>query len=327
MIPSFIEQYVDTGRVRYVYREFPLTNIHPSAQKASEAAVCAGEQGSYWEMNETLFATTDEWSQAGDPTEYFKGYAEDLGLDTKAFDECLDSGQAAAQVLGDLMAGQELGVNATPYFFVNDVPIRGGLPLEMLGQVIDFAAAGGEIPEVIPVGDDYHVFGDGQMATSVAVVFVDYGSPDSAKHAREEFPVLEEERISTGEMIYVVHPWAESADSPGAMAAVAAECAGEQGKYQQAYSLFLDEQDAWIDVADPNSLFSEYAASLDLDVEEFEICQGSQDAWLRVQAGTILAMLNNLPGVPFYVFNNGQGWLSAQTADEFKTILDSNPSP
>ena len=327
MIPDFIEQYVDTGKVRYVYREFPLTNLHPAAQQASEAAVCAGEQGSYWEMNETLFATTDEWSQAADPTESFKGYAEDLGLDTKAFAECLDSGQASAQVLGDQMAGQELGVNATPYFFVNDLPIRGGLPIEMLGQVIDFVAAGGEIPEVIPVGDDYHVFGDGQTATSVAVVFVDYSSPDSAKHAREEFPVLEKERISTGEMIYVVHPWAESADSPGAMAAVAAECAGEQGKYQQAYSLLLDEQDAWIDAQDPNALFSEYAASLDLDVQEFETCLDSQDAWLRVQAGTIVAMLNSLPGVPFYVFNNGQGWLSAQTADEFKTILDSNLSP
>jgi protein-disulfide isomerase len=108
VIPDFIEQYVDTGKVRYVYREFPLTNLHPAAQQASEAAVCAGEQGSYWEMNETLFATTDEWSQAEDPTEYFKGYAKDLGLDTKAFAECLDSGQAAAQVLGDLMAGQEL---------------------------------------------------------------------------------------------------------------------------------------------------------------------------------------------------------------------------
>jgi protein-disulfide isomerase len=324
VIPDFIEQYVDTGKVRYVYREFPLTNIHPAAQKASEAAACAGEQGRYWEMNETLFATTDEWSQAEDPAEFFKGYAEDLELDIQAFAECLDSEQATAQVLGDLMAGQELGVNATPYFFVNDLPIRGGLPIEELGQVIDFAAAGGEMPEVIPVGDDYHVFGDGQTATSVAVVFVDYSSPESAKHVRDEFPVLEKERIDAGEMIYVVHPWAESADSPGGQAAIAAECAGEQGKYQQAYSLLLNEQDAWMEAEDPNSLFAEYAASMELDAGEFETCLGSEEAWLRVQAGTILATLNNLPGIPFFVFNNGQGWLSAQTADEFKAILDSN---
>jgi protein-disulfide isomerase len=327
VIPDLIEQYVDTGKVRYVYREFPLTNIHPAAQKASEAAVCAGEQGRYWEMNETLFATTDEWSQAEDPPEFFKGYAEELGLDANAFAECLDSGQAAAQVLGDLMAGQELGVNATPYFFVDDLPIRGGLPIDMLGQVIDFVAAGGEMPEVIPVGDDYHVFGNGQTATSVAVVFVDYGSAESAKHAREEFPVIEEERIDTGEMIYVVHPWAESADSSGAQAAVAAECAGEQSAYQQMYSLLLDEQDVWIDADDPSSSFADYAASLELDAGEFETCLGSEEAWLRVQAGTILATLNNLPGIPFFVFNNGQGWLSAQTADEFMTILDSNQTP
>ena len=199
MIPDLIEQYVDTGKIRFVYREFPLTSIHPTAQKASEAALCAGELGSYWEMNEHLFATTDEWGQAEDPTDLFKGYAEELGLDTKAFAECLDSGQTAVQVQGDFMAGQTLGVDATPYFFVNDLPVRGGLPIESLGQVIDFVAAGGELPEVIPVGDDYHVFGDGQAATSVAIVFVDYGSPESAKHAREVLPVLAEGHIDSGD--------------------------------------------------------------------------------------------------------------------------------
>ena len=327
MIPDFIEQYVDTGKVRYVYREFPLVSIHPAAQKASEAAVCAGDQDGFWDMNELLFATTDEWSQAEDPAEVFKGYAEDLGLDVEAFTECLDSGQANGRVLGDQLAGQELGVDATPYFFVNDLPVRGGLSLDMLGQVIDFAAAGGELPEVIPVGEDYHVFGSDLTATSVAVVFVDYASPESAKHANNEFPVLEKERIDTGEMLYVVHPWTESADSPGARAAIAAECAGEQGQYRQAYSSLLAEQDTWLAAEDPDALFIGYAEDWGLDAGEFESCLDSEEAWLRVQAGTILAVLNNLPGVPFFVFNNGQGWLSAQTADEFKTILDSNPSP
>jgi protein-disulfide isomerase len=327
VIPDLIEQYVDTGKIRYVYREFPLTSSHPAAQKASEAALCAGEQGSYWEMNEKLFATTDEWGQAEDPTELFKEYAGELGLDTSAFAECLDSGQTAVQVQGDVMAGQTLGVSATPFFFINDLPIRGGLPIESMGQIIDFVAAGGNLPEVIPAGDDYHVFGDGQTATAVAVVFVDYGSPESAKHARETLPELVEGQIGSGTMIYVVHPWASEAGSPSAQAAIAAECAGEQGQYKEMHDLLLDGQDTWLEAEEPNSLFVEYADSLGLDVSEFEACLDSEQAWLRVQGSIVLASLNNLPGIPFFVFNNGQGWLTAQSADEFKEMLDSNLNP
>ena len=316
---------MDTGKVRFVYRE--LTYGNPSAQKASEAALCAGELGSYWEMNEQLFATTGEWGQSEDPTDLLKGYAEDLGLDSKAFAECLDSGQTVVILQGEQMAAQDLGVNVTPYFFVNDLPVPGGQSIETLGKLIDFAAAGGEIPEVIPVGDDYHVFGDGQQATSVVIVFVDYGSPDSAKHARETLPALAEGHIGTGTMIYIVHPWAGEAGSASAQAAIAAECAGEQGEYRGMHDLLLDEQEAWSEAADPNSLFVEYAESLGLDLSEFETCLDSEQAWLRVQGSTVLASLNNLPGIPFFVFNNGQGWLNAQSADEFQELLDSNLSP
>ena len=318
---------MDTGKIRYVYREFPLTSIHPGAQKVSEAALCAGELCSYWEMNEQLFATTAEWGQAEDPTEFFKGYAEELGLDSKAFAECLDSEQTAVLVQGDLMAGQALGVNLTPYFFVNDLPVPGGQSIETMGQLIDFAAAGGELPEVIPVGDDYHVFGEGQAATSVAIVFVDYASAESAKHARETLPALSEDHIDTGTMIYVVHPWADEAGSAGAQAAVAAECAGEQGQYRRMHNLLLDEQETWSKDGDPNSYLVEYAESMDLDTAEFEACLDSEQPWLRVQGSTVLASLNNLPGIPFFVFNNGQGWLNAQSADEFQELLDSNLNP
>ncbi len=324
MIPGLIEQYVNTGKARYVYREFPLTNIHPAAQKASEAAICAGELGSYWEMNEQLFATTEQWSAADDPTGYFKEYAADLGVDARAFAECLDSGEAAELVRADHMAGQELGVSATPYFFINDLPIRGGLPVDAMGQVIDFVAAGGEMAEVIPVGDDYHVFGGGEAAMSVAVVFLNYADPDSAKHATEMLPKLAEGHIDIGDMIYVVHPWADDRDSPGGQAAIAAECAGEQGKYREMHDLLFAKQEEWLEADDLDAVLADYASSLDLESDTFETCVDSEEPWLRVQASTVLAALNNLPSIPFYVFNNGQGWLTAQSADEFKAMLESN---
>ena len=89
-------------------------------------------------MNELLFEKQSEWSQAEEPSETIKGYAEELGLDSSAFNDCLDSGETEVIVQGDGLAGQTLGVNATPYFFVNDLPIRGGLSIDRLGQIIDY---------------------------------------------------------------------------------------------------------------------------------------------------------------------------------------------
>ena len=323
MIPELIEQYVDTGKARYVYREFPLTSSHPAAQKASEAAICAGKQGSYWEMNEHIFANVQEWSQAADPTDSLKGYAAELGLDTADFDECLDSGEAATDVQADLMAGQVFGVDATPYFFINDLPIRGGLPIESLGPIIDYVAAGGTQPEIIPSGDDWHVRGDMNTATAVTLAFADYSNPESAQHAREVLPTLMEQYVDSGQMIYVLHPWSSGTDSPGAQAAIAAECAGEQGKYWEMHDLLFDEQDAWTRAEEPSSEFAGYSESLDMDSDRFEECLDSDWASVRAQSGNVLTALRGWPGAPLFLFNNGQGQPGSPSLEEFQTIIDS----
>jgi protein-disulfide isomerase len=323
VIPELIKQYVDTGKARYVYREFPLTQSHPAAQKASEAAICAGKQGGYWEMNEHIFANVEEWSQGTDPTDSFKSYAGELGLDTAAFDECLDSGETATDVQADLMAGQVFGVDATPYFFINDLPIRGGLPIESLGSIIDYVAAGGTQPEIIPSGDDWHVRGNLNTATAVTLAFVDYSNPESAQHAREVLPALMEQYVDSGQMIYVLHPWSSGTDSPGAQAAIAAECAGEQGEYWEMHDLLFDKQDEWTGAEEPNSEFAGYAESLDLDSDKFEECLDSDWAFLRAQSGNVLTALRGWPGAPLFLFNNGQGQPGSPTLEEFQTIIDS----
>lgn len=324
MIPELIEQYVDTGKVRYVYREYPLTQIHPLAQPASEAAVCAGQQGAYWEMNEKLFETVDEWGAGGDATGYFKAYAEELGLDTKAFDQCLDSGEAAVVVQSDLIAGQTLGVNATPYFFVNDIPLRGGLPIEGLAQIIDYAAAGGKTPQIVPPGDDWRVIGDKQTAAAIAVAFAGFGDADSADHALNVMPQLQEQYIDSGKLIYILHPVASGMDSAGAKAAIAAECAGEQGQYWEMYEMLFEEQAAWSGSDDPQALFVDYADALGLDSDAFQECLDSEWAALRVQAGSVLASLYGVPpGAPVFLFNNGQGAEGSPTFEEFQAIIES----
>jgi len=321
VVPDLIEQYVDTGKARFVYRDFPLTNIHPNAQKASEAALCAGRLGYFWEMNEHLFATQDEWSGAADPISFFKGYAEELGMDTKTFNDCLDSGQMASTVQNDAMAAQTFGVRATPTFFINDMPIEGGRPIEDLGKLIDYVAAGGGPPEIVPMGEDWHMLGDTQLAQAITVAFLDYASSESAQYALDVQPKLIDEYVDSGELIYVVHPWSEDAESPGAQAAAAAECAGQQGQFWEMNELLFENQETWLNADDPRSEFVSYAESLGLDTDEFETCLDSDWAALRVMSGSALSALYGIPGAPIYLFNNGESLDGSPTFEEFQTQI------
>jgi protein-disulfide isomerase len=119
------------GKVRLVYRDYPLP-FHPQAEKAAEAAHCAGDQGKYWEMHEKLFAN----QKALEPTA-LKGYAKDLKLDAGKFDKCLDSGDKAKLVEANKKAGEQVGVTGTPAFFVNGVMLSGAQPFEEFKSVID----------------------------------------------------------------------------------------------------------------------------------------------------------------------------------------------
>jgi protein-disulfide isomerase len=324
VIPDLIEQYVDTGKVRFVYREYPLDSLHPNARKASEAAVCAGEQGNYWEMHEKLFASQAEWGeQVQDPTDFFKAYAAELGFDTEAFDQCLDSGDAAVVVQGEVLAGQSLGVNATPFFFIGDVPIRGGLPIESMGQIIDYVAAGGKTPEIVPQGEDWHLLGNKDTAQAVTVAFVDFASPESRDHAIEVFPQMQREYVDSGQMLYVIHPWSSTSDGPSAQAAAAAECAGQQGKFWEMYEQLFEAQDTWTTEEEPRPLFIGYAEELDLDTGEVETCLDSEWAALRVKAGNVVGAIYGIPGAPVFLFNNGSGQQGSPTFEEFQGIIDS----
>ena len=119
------------NQVRLVFRHFPL-EFHQQAPKASEAALCAGDQGKFWEMHDTLFA-----NQKALEVPALKGYAKQLGLDTGKFDKCLDSGEKASIVQADLAEGKKVGVNGTPAFFINGVLLSGAQPFEEFKSVID----------------------------------------------------------------------------------------------------------------------------------------------------------------------------------------------
>jgi protein-disulfide isomerase len=128
------------GKIKLVYRQLPLTSIHPEAFPAAEAALCAGDQDAYWPFHEKLFS-----SDALGKSVYTQ-YAQDLGLDTTAFEACLTQNKYQDAVQSDLDFAVNLGVRSTPTFFINGLAIVGAQPLDVFKQVIDKELAG-EIPQ------------------------------------------------------------------------------------------------------------------------------------------------------------------------------------
>ena len=119
-------------KVRIVWKDFPLTQIHPQAFKAGEAAHCAGDQGKFWEYHDHLFSN----QSALNPPD-LKRYAAALSLNTAAFDQCLDSSKHAERVRDGVSLGTGLGVNSTPTVYINGRVLSGAQPLEAFVALID----------------------------------------------------------------------------------------------------------------------------------------------------------------------------------------------
>ena len=115
-MPQLKEEYIRTGKLRYVFRDLPLEQIHPHAFKAAEAANCAGEQGKFWEMHNHLFANYRQLAPASLAT-----YAQAVGLDMTKFTPCLDSGKYVGEIRKDMADAVRAGVQSTPHFIIGVV--------------------------------------------------------------------------------------------------------------------------------------------------------------------------------------------------------------
>ena len=123
-MPAVRRQLIETGVVRWRFREFPLPG-HPYARYAAHAAHCAGEQGRFWEMHDAIFAD-HSWAQTGKkPARLFNAMAERSGVDLAAYKACMQSNRFAARIEAARQEGDARGVGGTPTFFVNGVPYRG----------------------------------------------------------------------------------------------------------------------------------------------------------------------------------------------------------
>ena len=137
--PRLKKDYIDTGKVKLVFRDFPLMQSHPEALLAAMAVNCAGEQGKYWQYHDKVFR--EQYNKGDDVIRLkaadLKKWAKDVGVDQPKFDQCLDSEKLKEEVLKDKADGDAAGVQGTPTFFINGRVMGGAQTYPEYRKVID----------------------------------------------------------------------------------------------------------------------------------------------------------------------------------------------
>jgi len=136
VVKQLLESY--NGKVKFIFRHFPLTRIHQKAHKAAEAAIAAAQEGKFWEMHSALFANRRNLGVIS-----LKSYAKEIGTTNKRFLDELINGTYGWHVQGDLMEGLEKGVRDIPTFFINDQKVEGEPTFKNLSKAIETMLAEG----------------------------------------------------------------------------------------------------------------------------------------------------------------------------------------
>jgi protein-disulfide isomerase len=135
------QEYVKTGKVRLAYLNFPLSRIHKNAQAAAEAAMCAGVQGKFWELHESLFQTQPKWADLKSPIAVFDSLARAAKVDPKGWSTCMTTHATAKLIQADRDRSTQAGVESTPTFFIGDRALAGAYPVDTFRVAIDQAIA------------------------------------------------------------------------------------------------------------------------------------------------------------------------------------------
>jgi protein-disulfide isomerase len=135
-----MREYVESGKIRFAYLNFPLPN-HANAVPAAEAAMCAGLQGKFWEMHDALFQGQAQWSSSANPWPVFTQLATARGIDAAVMRACADADSVLPLVQADASRAMEVGVKSTPTFLVGSMMLEGAYPFDAMKQVVDSVLA------------------------------------------------------------------------------------------------------------------------------------------------------------------------------------------
>lgn len=356
--PALANSFVRTGQVKFVFRDFPLDSLHPNATPASIAANCVAEQGSipFWKMHDLLFRSQEEWASLPDASDVFVRLAGEAGADVTLYTPCLADSAIAEQVKASLAEGTALGFSGTPSFnFVVEgtgdaYQLVGAQPYDTFnnwfttiadgGSPVDPAAAQnqgqGEIPLwAIPENwaDDpaqpgVNLAGDfwrGNPDAPITVVeFSDFQCPFCQRHTLDTQPLLDEQFVDTGDVMWIFKHFPVQSTHPFAFdAAIFAQCVGEQGQFWEVHDILFERLSEWAG-SNLETVFGEIAADLGVDNEQLTTCQADEATLQKVQADLIEGS-QFVQGTPtFVVIHNNQGRLipGALPADQFADALN-----
>lgn len=136
-LPILEREYIETGKVRYVFINFPITEIHPNALPAAELGLCAARQHKFWPLHDLLFRTQKSWGPLKSPESALLGLADSVGMNHQATLACLADTTIAAAVEAEAVASARTGANATPSFYIEGGLLVGAQPIEVFRPILD----------------------------------------------------------------------------------------------------------------------------------------------------------------------------------------------
>lgn len=354
-LPGLMEKYVRSGQVRFVVQDFPLASLHPTAPRGAIAAQCVAEQDAakFWRMHDFLLGNQQQWGRLPDPTDSLTQTAGKMGVDVKRYQACLASGRGDARVQKSIAAGQALGFNATPTFqFVNQATgktfsMSGAESIEVFSLWLDSMLAGKEPPQPKapekpqlpawakadglspdPARPGYTVSGDpykgNPNAKLVLVEFTDFACPACKRHSDETTAMLQKDFIDTGKVLWIVKHFPLRMHPQAPIAAAAAECAGQQGRFWSMHDLLFQRSEQWSGNAKVDSVFSDYAAGLGLDKTKFSACLAGRHPLEQVLRDLYDGQSIGVRNVPAFALLRGESGtmvVGARNAEQFASII------
>lgn len=355
-LPGLMQDYVRSGKVQYVFRDFPIASLHPNAPQGHVAAWCVGEQDAaqYWKMHDLLFATRDQWFSMSDPSAFLASLAEKVGVDPAEYKACIDSKRTQAIVDQGIAAAGEKGFNGTPSFeFVANGPQKtyaliGAQSLVMFKDWLDSMVAGKEPPQAeqaqgdeskLPfwarsdglkpnplrpgttmAGDPYRGNPDAKV---VVVEYTDFQCPACAEFASSTQPTVTQKYVDSGQAMWVFKNLPLSGHPQAAAAAAAGECAADQGKFWEMHDRMFATVAQWA-TANPDPELQRLAEELGLKGDVFAACLGGRQAMESVLTDVYDSMAVTASAPTFVILHNGIGTITrgAMTVERFSSILD-----
>lgn len=135
--PELERDYIATGKVRWVFVNLPLTQLHANAAPAAEVAMCSGKQGKFWEVHDLIFRNQAKWAPLKEPGQYFLTFADSAGLDRAALQKCLASRETIDEIEQDAVGAVRSGATSTPTFYIEGGLLEGAQPAAVFRQVLD----------------------------------------------------------------------------------------------------------------------------------------------------------------------------------------------